>query len=169
MTVTIKEETILNQWSMIVGGAADRGEDVLRAIIIRLKDAKLPEGCSCHKDTVQSGGWMSKVKREFLICENESFKDYRVYIGVRAYGTNLDVCRFVTVEPGFMKQLMAQQMAGDAYALSGPKNILIEQDLKAWLTVVHHAVIDAVDDLFSDLKRDRSKIRRESRGILEIW
>lgn len=169
MTVTIKEETILNQWSMIVEGTADRGEDVLRAILAHLKDARLPEGCSCHKDTVQSGGWMSKVKREFLICENESFKDYRVYIGVRAYGANLDVCRFVTVEPGFMKQLMSQQMAGDAYALSGPRNILVEQDLKAWLTVVHHAVIDAVDDLFSDLKRDRSKIRRESRGILEIW
>jgi hypothetical protein len=64
---------------------------------------------------------------------------------------------------------MAQQVAGDAYALSGPKNILVEQDLRAWLTVVHHAVIDAVDGLFDDLKRDRSKIRRKSRGILEIW
>lgn len=169
MTVTIRDETILNQWSMIVEGAKDKVEDVLDDIERRLDEADLPEGCSCERETVQSGGLLSKTKRSFLICRNGAFKDYRVYIGVRTYGAHLDVCRFVSLEPGAFKQLMAQQLGGDVNALSGPKNILVEQDLRAWLTVVHHAVVDAVDGLFGKLKQDRSKIRRESRGILEIW
>lgn len=169
MTVTLKEETILNQWSMIVENAKGHVEDVLSDIERRLVEAALPEGCSNERETVQSSSWTAKVKRQFLVCENEAFGDYRVYIGVRSYGRHLDVCRFVTVEPGFMKKLMAQRVAGDAYALSGPKNILVEQDLRAWLSVVHHAVVDAIDGLFDDLKQDRSKIRRESKGILEIW
>jgi hypothetical protein len=169
VAITLKEETILNQWSMIVEGAGDRVEELLADVEQRLKEAGLPEGCSGEREMVQSSTWVSKVKREFLVCENDAFKDYRVYIGVRRYGKHLDVSRFVTVEPGMMKKLMSQRVAGDAYALSGPKNILVEQDLRAWLTVVHHAVVDAVDGLFDNLKRDRSKIRRESRGILEIW
>lgn len=169
MTVTLKEETILNEWSMIVENAAGKVEDVLADIERRLHEAALPQGCSHERETVQSSTWVAKVKREFLVCENESFSDYRVYIGVRSYGTHLDVCRFVTVEPKFFKKVLSERLTGDAQALSGPKNILVEQDLKAWVTVVHHAVVDAVADLLTERKEDVRKIRRESRGILEIW
>ena len=38
MAVTLKEETILNQWSMLVDGAAARGSEVLDDIQARLAD-----------------------------------------------------------------------------------------------------------------------------------
>ena len=53
---------------------------------------------------------------------------------------------------------------------SDPKNIiLIEQDLTAWATVVHHAVLDGVGSLMKKLGQDPSKLRRGSKGVLEVW
>src|SRR5262249_16685680 len=98
------------------------------------------------------------------------FSDYRQYVGVRDYGIHLDTCRFLTCEPGYFKKKISAKLAeGDWMAMSAPKNILIEQDLTAWTTVVHHAVLDGVSSLMKKLGQDTSKLRRDSKGVLEIW
>lgn len=170
MAVKLKDEAILNQWSMLVDGAAQRGNEVLDDIQSRLTAARIPGKCEWSLDEVESGGMFSKTKREFLIIRLDQFSDYRNYVSVRPYGTHLDCCRFLTVEPGFLKRQLSQAITGgEDRALSVPKNLLVEQDLSAWVTVVHHAVIDAVKDLYSKLGQDPAGIRRETKGFLQVW
>ena len=75
----------------------------------------------------------------------------------------------MTVEPGFFKKTISEKLTGDESAFSAPKNILIHQDLSAWRTVVHHAVLDSVEVLVKELGQDPSKIHRESKGFLSGW
>jgi len=86
------------------------------------------------------------------------------------YGVSLDVCRFLTVEPGMFKKMISEKLSGGfTGALSAPKNVLVEQDLRAWVTVVHHAVLSSVESLMGKLGQDAGKIRRQSKGALEVW
>ena len=104
----------------------------------------------------------------------DQFKDYNMYVSARDYGVHLDVCRFTTVEPGFLKKGLSEAISSrltgekEGTLLSAPKNILVHQDLRAWVTVVHHAVVDAVESLMQELGQDPSKIDRRSRGFLGI-
>ncbi|HTP24986.1 MAG TPA: hypothetical protein VMK12_04920 [Anaeromyxobacteraceae bacterium] len=170
MAVKLKEETILNQWSMLIDGAAARGNEVLDAIQSRLKAARIPGNCEWSVEEVESGGMFSKTKREFLIVRLDQFSDYRNYVGVRPYGAHLDCCRFLTVEPGFLKRQLSQAITGgEDRLLSSPKNLLVEQDLTAWVTVVHHCVLDGVKAMLAKLGQDPAGIRRETRGFLQVW
>lgn len=170
MAITLKEESVLDQWSTIVDSAAGRSHGVLEDIQNRLEAAEIPGGCSWQLEEIKSSGWFSKVQREFLLVRLESFGDYRMYVAARDYGIHMDVCRFLTVEPSFFKKAIAEKLSGGyAAALSAPKNVLVEQDLKAWVTVVHHCVLDSVSALMSDLGQDPNKIQRQSKGMLEVW
>jgi len=104
-----------------------------------------------------------------LVVQLEEFGDYRMYMAARDYGIHLDICRFLAVEPGFFKKAISERLTGEGETLSAPKNILLHQDLRAWVTVVHHAVVDAVEELMEKLGQDPSRIRRESKGFLEVW
>lgn len=170
MGVTLKEENVLDEWSMLIDNAADSSDDLLDDIQNRLEQAQIPGGCRWSLEEVKSSTWVARVKREFLIVKLDQFSDYRIYIAAREYGRHLDVCRFTTVEPGFFKKKLAEHLTGgEGAALSAPKNILIEQDLKAWVSVVHHAVLDAVGALVKKLGQDPTRIRRESQGYLSVW
>jgi hypothetical protein len=170
MAINLKEETILNQWSMLVEGACGRANQLYDDIAVRLGIARIPGNCSWSREEVQSGGMLSKVRREFLIVRLEQFADYRSYVGIRDYGANLSCCRFLTVEPGFFKRELSKALTGgEDRLLSTPKNILQEQDLSAWVTVVHHCVVDAVKALVAKLGQDPAGVRTSSKGFLEVW
>lgn len=169
MATTLKEETILDQWSAMVDRGAEHATEVLDDIQRRLEQAQIPGDCRWSLEEVKSSTFFSKVRREFLIADLKQFGDYHMYIGVRPYGIHLDVCRFLTVEPGFLKKKIAEHTFGAADFLSAPKNVLIEQDFRAWITVVHHCVVDAVGTVMAKLGQDKMTIRRESKGFLSVW
>ncbi len=177
MAVTLKEETILQRWSQLVTHAAEHAYDVLEDVQSHLRDAEIPGKCEWSLQEVQQKeGLFSKTKREFLIVKLEQFKDYRIYVSARGYGKSLDCCWFLTVEPGFFKKMVAGKLSevasggavSDAALLSTPKNILLEQDLKAWTTTVHLAVQSAMGSLFDRLQRPKAEITRESQGVMSI-
>lgn len=169
MAITIKEETIVDQWSAILDGAAGSNHNLLQDIQQQLREAQIPGECTWEYEEVKSSGWVAKVRREFLVIRWKQFPDYRLYIGVRSFGINLDVCRFLTIEPGALKQFLSRKLSGDKAALSGPKNILIAQDLRAFLTTVHHVVLNAVGRVLTEHGQDPSGIVRKSKGMLEVW
>lgn len=169
MAITLKEETILDQWSQMVDTAAGQADAIIDDVQKRLRDAQMPGNPDWSLEEVKSSGWFSKVRREFLVVTLQEFKDYRIYVAARDYGIHLDICWFLTVEPGFFKKKLAERLGGDKAALSAPKNILIEQDLRAWVTVVHHCVKGAVEALMGKLGQDPKKIRTQSKGFLEVW
>lgn len=169
MAITLKEETILNEWSTIVDHGAGNEVPLLASIQERMRDAAMPNCSTWAIEEVTSSGLLSKVRRELIVVRQEQFTDYRMYIGVRAYGIHLDCCRFLTVEPNFMKRWASEKLTGAKDALSAPKNILVHQDLRAWAAVVHHAVVSSVEELMVKLGQDTNLIQRASKGFLEIW
>lgn len=169
MSVTLKEETILNEWAELVGDAAGNAQFVLDAVQAELQRANIPGECEWKVEEVKSSTWLARVRREFLIIKLEEFKDYRIYVAARDYGIHLDCCRFLTVEPGFFKKTLSSAAFGSIDALSAPKNILVHQDLRAWTTVVHHAVLGSVGSLMEKLGQDKSKLNRGTKGFLDIW
>ncbi|MFH1681498.1 MAG: hypothetical protein ABIH26_12770 [Candidatus Eisenbacteria bacterium] len=169
MAIKLKEETILDQWTSLIENAAGHGNEVLEDVQRRLEESKIPGDCTWSVEEVKSSTWVARVRREFLIVRLDEFKDYRIYVAARDYGIHLDVARFTTVEPGFFKKALSSKLTGEADAMSAPKNILVEQDLRAWVTVVHYATLHAVESLMTKLGQDPKKIRRESKGFLEVW
>ncbi len=169
MAITLKEESILNEWTMMVDHGAGSAGAVIDGIKARLQEAQVPGNCNWRIEEVKSSGFFAKVRREFLMVTLDEFSDYHTYIGIRDYGVHLDCCRFLTVEPGFLKKWASEKLTGYADALSAPKNILIHQDLRAWTTVVHHAVVSSVEELMTKLGQDTTRLNRGSKGFLEIW
>lgn len=169
MAVTLKEENVLSQWGIVLADAAGHGDSVLDDIQGILEHSKIPGNCEWSIEEVKAGGWLIQTRRELLIIKLREFKDYRIYVSARDYGVHLDVCWFLTVEPGRFKKMVSSRMVGDPQALSAPKNILLEQDLRAWASIVHHGALQTVDALMEKLEQDPSKIQRTSKGILEIW
>ncbi|SYZ71874.1 hypothetical protein TRIP_C10073 [Candidatus Zixiibacteriota bacterium] len=165
----IKEELILNEWGTVVEHGAGHAQEVILDIHKRLLEAKIPGGCEWFYGLVKSSGLFAKVKRNFLLVNLREFHDYHIYIGIRDYGNYLDCCRFLTVEPGRLKRWLSSKITGYSDALSVPKNILVHQDMRAWVTIVHHIVIDALEELMTVLGKDPRLIQRGSKGFLEIW
>ncbi|MCD6473249.1 hypothetical protein J7K55_09160 [Candidatus Aerophobetes bacterium] len=48
-------------------------------------------------------------------------------------------------------------------------DIFDQQDLRAYVTVTHHCLLKAVENLMKELGQDSSKIERKSKGFLEVW
>jgi hypothetical protein len=169
-TKVLREETILNEWGVLLERAAEHWPSFLQGVHVRLQEAKIPGGCTWGMIDVRSRGLLARVHREFLLVHLDQFADYHMYVAARPYGIHLDCCRFLTVEPGFLKGYISRRLTGSASdALSAPRNILVHQDLRAWATVVHHAVIGSTGELMQRLGQDAKRLDRGSKGILEIW
>ncbi len=169
MAITLKEQTILNEWNMILDQAAGNANLVLEDIVRRLDESKIPGNCNWEIVKIKTEEFFGRAKREFLYVTLEQFSDYHIYISIRDFGAHLDCCRFLTVEPGLIRKWASEKLTGYEDALSVPKNILDHQDLRAWVTVVHYAVLDSVEALMTKLEQDPNLLNRDTRGILEIW
>ena len=88
-----------------------------------------------------------------------------MYVGAVDYGENLYVSWYLAVEAGifdrlFPKEKMARLIRGT--------DILIEEELNAYVTCIHHCLLKAVDELMRSLGQDPSKIDRKSKGFLGV-
>lgn len=166
---TLKDELILNEWAMIIDQASGEEVGLINDIKNNLENSSIPGDCHWSIQEVKSKGIISRVKREFLVVHLEQFSDYHMYIGVRDYGVHLDCCRFLTVEPNVFKKWTSKKLTGFIDSYSVPKNILLHQDLRAWITVVHHCVLEAVSALMKKLDQDPKLLQRGSKGYLDIW
>lgn len=170
MAVTLKEQKIVESWGIVIQGGQGKASSIFDTTQDLLEANKAP-GVKWEMTEAKPGlikGLLGK-KRDYLLVTNESLKDYRMYIGARDYGTNLDVAWFLTVEPGFLSKLAKTAQAMASFGVFGNLDIFDQQDLRAYVTVSHHAIIDAVESLMQELGQDLAKIDRKSKGFLEIW
>jgi len=172
MAVTIKDEKLLDTWGVIMEGAAGKAADLLQNVQNLLQYSQLP-GIAWQKVDAQPGmikGFFGK-KREYLMVTNEAMKDYRMYLGSRDYGKHLDISWFLTVEPGFFKSAFSAMVAhGNINALSFNLDVFDTQDLRAYVTSVHHCCVKrAVEQLGQESNQDTSKFNWQSKGFLQVW
>lgn len=172
MAVSLKDEKILDSWSVVMEAGAGRQGDTLRYIKQRLSNSELP-GVEWKDVEVQPGMFkgMFGKRRDYLMVTCQALKDYRMYVGARDYGKHLDISWFLTVEPGFFKSAFSAMMAnGNINALSFNLDIFDNQDLRAYVTSVHRcAVKQAVEQVGAELNQDTSKFNWQSKGFLQVW
>jgi hypothetical protein len=173
MSVTLKDEKLLDSWGVVIelgGGRADHLIDTVKQF---LQQSELP-GITWEVVEVKPGiikGFFGK-KRDYLMVKNEALKDYRMYVGARDYGRHLDISWFLTVEPGFFKKMFSEVLTkgGSPNALSFLLDIFDQQDLRAYVTAVHRcAVRKAVEQVVEHLGQDASKFDWKSKGFLQVW
>ena len=171
MGVTLKDEKIIDRWSMIVESGQGQAEKIYQDTENNIKESKAP-GIKIERTKVRPG-WLKGLlgkEREYMMVTNEALRDYRMFIGARDFGDNLDISWFITCEPGFFKKRLSNILTSGASdkALSLNLDIFQQQDLNAYGTVVHHCLLKAIEKLMISLGQDSSKIDRKSKGFLGI-
>lgn len=137
-----------------------------------------------------------KRKREFLTVAHKYLKGYIAYISARDYGRQLAVSWYLTVQPtGFLKRILDKVpdipvlqmvveislfpylmlarlfdfvMKGKRTVLPAELGLFDTEELSAFATTVHHALLGAVEELLKSLNQDTSKIDRRTNGFLKI-
>jgi hypothetical protein len=171
MAKTLKDEKILDTWGLVMEGGAGHADTMINCVRELLRNSDLP-GIAWENVDAQPGmikGLFGK-RREYLMVTNESMKDYRMYFGARDYGKHLDVSWFLTVEPRFFKRVFSSWATGNRNALSFKLDVFDNQDLRAYVTSVHHCCVKrAVEDVGKQIGEDTSKFNWKSKGFLEVW
>ncbi len=171
MGITLKDEKIIDRWSMIIENGQGNAEETYKDTDQFIKESKAP-GIQIERVKVRPS-WLKGLfgnERNYMMVTNEGLGDYRMFIGARDYGDNLDVQWYLTCEPGFFKKTLSDVLTKGASdkALSFNLDLFQQQDLSAYSTVVHHCLLKALEKLMAGLGQDTSKIDRKSKGFLGI-
>ena len=169
--VTLKDEKIIDSWSVLIEDAKGRKNEIYEKTKKYIEKVQVPE-ITVEEVNVRPGwlkGFLGK-EREYLRVTMKGIKDYKMYVGARDFGNDLDVQWYLTCEPSYFRARLSKALTGGATdkAFLQILDIFDQQDLRAYATVVHHALLKAVCDLMSELNQDSSKIDRKSRGFLGI-
>jgi hypothetical protein len=164
--MALKNEAVVDKWNTLVMDAAGRGKWVMEQVDKKLGQANLPAVRAVEREV--SSGFMG-AKRPFLIVVNDNIPDFYLYIGARDYGTHLDVSWYLTVQPSVFRRAFSKYSLRDPLAMSMQLDFFRQQDLHAFVTVVHHAVKDTVDELLQELGQNPISVGQQSKGILSVW
>ena len=103
-TKKIKQEKIVQQWTMLIEGGNSFGEKVLLDTVKNIEKVAAPDIHVSRQERKPVGGWI-KASRQFLIAEHKLFDTYDMYISARDYGKQLFVAWYVLAEPiGFWRR-----------------------------------------------------------------
>lgn len=161
--ITLKDEKIVERWSILIGNGEGQAEKVYSDTENLVRLSKAP-GMGMERVRVRPS-WLKGlfgVERAYLMVTNESLKDYRLLIGARDYGNNLDVSWYLTCEPKFFKNTFSRLLS------RGGLDMFYQQDLNAYATLVHHCLRETLEKIMTDLGQDTSKLGYRSKGFLGI-
>ena len=180
---TLLKGQVLDQWSNLLEGCQGLGESVLQAVERNLQAAQAP-GVVWKRETVAPGwlkGFMG-ARRDFLSVTSPEFKKYIMCVNARDFGNNLNVAWYLALEPPlslgalilililtiplFFTPLLYLFFVG--LRASRQPNIFDQQDLQAYVTVAHTAVIKAVEQVMRERELDVGRLERRSRAGLAV-
>jgi len=170
--VSLTQKKQLDSWSVLIDDAQGRAKEIFETVKRVLEESEAP-GIKSEMIRVPTyrttGGLFGKtVMEDYLRVTNENLKDFRMYIGARDYGKALIVSWYLTCEPGPFKQLFSSLVEKNPLAFSFSMDVVKSEELSAYVTRVHHSVLEAVDTVMRSLGQDPSKINRKSKGFLGV-
>ena len=165
----LSNQTVVDRWDTLVDGGNGRATQVIDCTLEHIERRKPPR-IALNQSDLAPGVWrgLTGNTRPFLIVSqlgNRRLAPYRMYVNVRDYGETLQASWFLTYQPGFFERL-ALVLRRRAPSLD--LDLFDEQDLRAYVTAVHHCFLDAVVELLTSLQQDASKLERSSKGFLGI-
>jgi len=99
---------------------------------------------------------------------NAKLSNFKTFVNANDYGENLFVSWYLTYRPDFLQSLVMLLPGAKKVLSIDDLNLFNKQDLTAYVTNVHHCLLEAVEKLMTDLNQDPTKIERKSRGFLGI-
>lgn len=196
----IREEEIVEQWGILLAGGEGKAEEIFENTVKNLEESGAPDLEISKKEVTPSfiKGLMGK-KKTFLTVSNTYLKDYRMYIGARKYGRQLNVSWYLTLQPRGIMAWVANHISDNdivliiAFVILLPFIILQSvldvvlmfrrgapsvspadldifdlEELSAYTTTCHHALLEAVAELMRKQGQNPSTIDRKSKGFLSI-
>ncbi|MCD6226021.1 hypothetical protein J7J95_03030 [bacterium] len=188
----LKEEKILEEWSYLIEGAEGKSEQVFKLTEKNIDKVQPPQ-VELEREMIRPVGtlvgFFTTKKREFLVASNKYLKGYKIYLGARDYGKQLMVSWYLIGEAGVLAKLadiMAKhwilgfiflpfyliilllQMIWKKSVTLENMNLFDREEATAYITTVHHAVLEAVADIMKGLNQDPSKIDKRTKGFLNI-
>ena len=164
----LRRQQVIERWDSLLDGAQGHGEQVVGTTVSELGRMQLP-AVSWARAALSPGVLRGLIgdTRPFLVVNhtaNPRLKTYRMYVNVRDYGTNLQTSWFLTFQPPVWKRMRNTYTP----SLNLGLDLFDEQDLRAYVTAVHHAFLSAVVELLASQGKDASALNRTSRGFLGI-
>ena len=186
----LKEKTIIEQWSVLIEGANGKGKEVFKMTEKILQEKETPKIKLIQKMVAPSFFKQIQGKEKpFLVVSNTYLKGYKMYIGATDYGQQLFVSWYLSLEPNKYLKII-QALPWWAQLILLPIQILIMiwlwlrrkskavspefldifdmEELSAYVTTVHHALIDTTEAISKEVDFDFTKVDLKSRGFLNI-
>jgi len=193
--LSLKRAVVEDDWGTILKGCAGEGEGVLQNVESHLHAAEPPH--VTWERTSVAPSWLKGVlgkRRDFLYVRSERFPRHTLAVNARDFGRDLDVSWYLVLEPvistivlvlgalaipflAFRISLQSGLIAlfvvvvGLAYLRfrrGRQLDLFDQQDLRAYKTVAHHAVLEATKRLMATHGLDATRLRRESRGRFPV-
>lgn len=170
--VVERKAEILDNWSALIRGAQGQRDQVITTTKELINISKAPS-LELKEEKVGPGLAPSAFgeTREFLIVadkRNLKLGCFKAYINANDYGDGLFVSWYLTYMPDVW-QTLASLIPGAGKVIGLDElNLFNKQDLTAYVTCVHHCLLEAVDKLMLGMNQDPSKIDRKTRGFLGI-
>ncbi len=172
IVITNRKADILDDWSILIKNAQGQRDKIISSTKGLITDSKAP---SLELKEENVGPTLALASfgetRDFLIVSdrrNIKLSNFKTFVNVNDYGENLFVSWYLTYRPDFLQSLIMLLPGIKKIMSLDDLNLFNKQDLTAYVTNVHHCLLEAVEKLMTGLNQDPSKIERKSRGFLGI-
>jgi hypothetical protein len=153
--IVLQRSKVADSWSCILESAQGNAARIYRSTAAAILAAQLPH-VYLERVIVKPTHW-SREEREYLLVTNQRFKEYPIYIGAHDYGNNLAIYWYLVVT----EDLFAALSAGDLHLFQ-------EQEVRAFVTVIHRCLRHAVSELLLTCGQDASFLEPKSMGFLGV-
>ena len=186
----IKEKTIIERWGVIVEQSKGKGDRIFEMVEQAVKQKKAPKVKMARRMVSPSFFKMLQGREKpFLIVSNSYLKGYKMYVGANDYGNQLAISWYLCREPNkYLKMIEALPWWAQLMLLPVVGLIIIGlwikrktrvvspefmdvfdmEELIAYVTTVHHALMEAAEEIAREVDYDFTKVDRVSRGFLNV-
>ena len=161
---SIRPEQVIDRWSNLIDGGHGQRTRIIASLYRGLAELDPPQTMT-NERSLASGRWFGGGgRRPFVVISqtgNFRLQPYRIYVSIRDYGNALQTSWYLVAKPTVW-QAMLQRF--------GLLNLdfFEEEDLRAYVTAVHHCFIASVIELMTMLSQDTSNLNRTSKGFLGV-
>jgi hypothetical protein len=154
------EDSVLERWSAVLAGQADKASQYLPKVEAALKASNLP--FQSHRTKIPVS-MVSSESYEFVVCEMSS--DYSCYISFVPAGSDLEVSWLI--QDHMIRGIYRTPVLGPLL-LSVMKRytFAMGNKVRAFAGVTHMCAMQAAEEILDEAHADKSKLNRVTSGKL---
>lgn len=154
------EDSVLERWSAVLSGQADRASEYLPRVEAALAASSLP--FQAHRTTIPVS-MVSSERYEFVVCEMSA--DYSCYFSYVPAGSDLEVSWLIQdhMIRGFYRTpilgpLLLSVMKRYTFAMGNK--------VRAFAGATHLCALQAAEEILEEAQADKTKLNRQTSGKL---